>query len=218
MSTHEDGSFTYRYPHPAVATDIAIFTLREGRLAVLLIERGEEPFQGDWALPGGFLRPDEDLISCARRELCEEAGVEAPLLRQFGVFSAPDRDPRDRVISVAYLALLSSDRLKPQAGSDAADARWFAVADLPALAFDHRQIVEAALAALRSVAEATDILLDLMPARFTLTRLQAAYEIVTSQVADKRNFRARVLESGLLQETEDMERGPHRPARIYRRV
>ena len=201
-----------------MATDIAIFTLREGRLALLLIERGETPFLGDWALPGGFLRPKEDLHACARRELYEETGVETPLLRQFGVFSAPDRDPRDRVISVAYLALLSSDRLNPQAGSDAADARWFAVTDLPPLAFDHLQIVDAALAALRSLTEATDILLNLMPARFTLTRLQAAYEIVTGQVADKRNFRARVLESGLLQETEDMERGRHRPARLYRRV
>ena len=112
--------YRYPYPHPAVATDVAIFTLRDGALAVLLIRRKGEPFEGAWALPGGFLKEDEDLDACAARELSEEAGLSAGVLQHFGNFSAPERDPRERVISVAYFALVSSDRVTPEAGSDKA--------------------------------------------------------------------------------------------------
>lgn len=207
--------FTYEYPHPAVATDIAVFTLRRGALNVLLIERGAEPFRGAWALPGGFLQPDEELDACARRELMEETGVDADLLVHFGNFSAPDRDPRERVISVAYLALLASDELRLQADTDAAQARWFAIDALPALAFDHHVILKRALEALSARAGRIQPLFALLPPRFTLSQLQGAYEAVIGEEAEKRNFRKMVATLGCVRETEDFVHGAHRPARLY---
>lgn len=207
--------YTYEYPHPAVATDIAVFTLRRGALNVLLIERGADPYLGAWALPGGFLQPDEELDQCARRELLEETGVAADLLLQFGTFSAPDRDPRERVISVAYLALLPSDELRLEASTDAAQARWFPVGDLPALAFDHAVILGQALDVLATRARTIAPLFALLPARFTLSQLQSAYEAVTGDDAEKRNFRKTVATLGCVRETEDFAHGAHRPARLY---
>lgn len=207
--------FSYEYPHPAVATDIAVFTLRRGALNVLLIERGAEPYLGAWALPGGFLQPDEELDQCARRELLEETGVDADLLLHFGNFSAPDRDPRERVISVAYLALLASDELRLEASTDAAQARWFPVGDLPQLAFDHAEILRRALEVLGSRARTISPLFALLPARFTLSQLQGAYEAVTGEDAEKRNFRKMVVGLGCVRETEDFAHGAHRPARLY---
>lgn len=207
--------FTYEYPHPAVATDIAVFTLRRGALNVLLIERGADPFMGAWALPGGFLMPDEELDQCARRELKEETGVDADLLLQFATFSAPDRDPRERVISVAYLALLSSDELRLEASTDAAQACWFPMGDLPALAFDHAEILRRALEVLGARARTISPLFALLPARFTLSQLQGAYEAVTGEEAEKRNFRKMVSTLDCVVETEDFAHGAHRPARLY---
>jgi len=208
-------AYTYEYPHPAVATDIAVFTLRRGALNVLLIERGAEPYRGAWALPGGFLQPDEELDQCARRELLEETGVDADLLLHFANFSAPERDPRERVISVAYLALLPSDELRLEASTDAAQARWFAVDSLPLLAFDHGEILRRALEVLGARARQVSPLFALLPARFTLSQLQSAYEAVTGEDAEKRNFRKMVATLGCVRETEDFAHGAHRPARLY---
>lgn len=212
-------TYTYAYPHPAIATDVAIFTLRGGALAVLLVERGQDPFQGKWALPGGFLQPDEDLDACARRELLEETQVDAPVLVHFANFSAPDRDrrgPNERVVSVAYFALLPSDRLELRAQTDASDARWFGLGELPELAFDHAQIVARALSALKDqITRSLDTLFALLPARFSLSALQRAYEAVTQAPTEKRNFRKMALSSDLIEETNEMERGSHRPARLY---
>lgn len=212
--------YTYDHPHPAVATDVALFTLRSGELNLLLIKRGLEPFAGQWALPGGFLGPNETLDACARRELLEETGVPVGPgdVGHFGNFSAPGRDPRERVISVAYLALLPSDKMAPRADTDAQDARWWPVRQRPALAFDHDHIAKAALATLIERAKAFEILLGLMPARFTLARLQTAYDAVTGVASDKRNFSKAVLASGMIAETGELERGSHRPARLYRRA
>lgn len=207
--------FTYDYPHPAVATDIAVFTLRRGALNVLLIQRGAAPHKGAWALPGGFLQPDEELDDCARRELREETGVDAELLLHFGNFSAPDRDPRERVISVAYLALLPSDELRLEASTDAAEAQWFAVDALPPLAFDHDEILRRALAALVSQARLVSPLFALLPRRFTLSQLQGAYEAVVGEEAEKRNFRKMVAALDCVRETDDFAHGAHRPARLY---
>jgi 8-oxo-dGTP diphosphatase len=208
-------AFTYAYPHPAVATDIAVFTLRRGALNVLLIERAGEPFRGAWALPGGFLQPDEELDACARRELQEETSVEAEVLVHFGNFSAPERDPRERVISVAYLALLASDELKLQADTDAAQAKWFALDALPELAFDHDVILKRALAALGARAREIQPLFALLPPRFTLSQLQGAYEAVIGEEAEKRNFRKMVATLECVRETDDFVHGAHRPARLY---
>lgn len=207
--------FTYEYPHPAVATDIAVFTLRRGALNVLLIERAAEPFRGAWALPGGFLQPDEELDACARRELMEETSVDADLLVHFGNFSAPGRDPRERVISVAYLALLASDELRIAADTDAAQARWFPIDGLPELAFDHAMILRRALEALGSRARQISPLFALLPPRFTLSQLQGAYEAVIGEEAEKRNFRKMVASLECVRETDDFVHGAHRPARLY---
>lgn len=208
-------AYVYDYPHPAVATDIAVFTLRRWALSVLLIERAGEPFKGAWALPGGFLQPDEELDACARRELQEETSVEAEVLVHFGNFSAPARDPRERVISVAYLALLASDELRLQADTDAAQARWFALDALPELAFDHDMILRRALAALGARAREIQPLFALLPPRFTLSQLQGAYEAVIGEEAEKRNFRKMVATLACVRETDDFVHGAHRPARLY---
>ena len=136
--------YTYQYPHPAVTTDCVIFgyDLREG-LSVLLVERGIDPYKGRWAFPGGFLKMDEDADTGARRELKEETGFEAASITQFGAFTAVDRDPRERVITIAYLALVRKGDV--QGGDDAADARWFPVTSVPPLAFDHDRILHDAL-------------------------------------------------------------------------
>jgi len=147
MDVHSEASakpYCYQYPHPAVTTDVVLFTLREDCLQLLLIERGNEPFKGHWALPGGFVDIDEDIDACAARELAEETGVDNIYLEQLGTFGKPGRDPRERVISVAYLALAPQALLAVQAGDDAAAAAWFPVADLPALAFDHAEIIAVA--------------------------------------------------------------------------
>jgi 8-oxo-dGTP diphosphatase len=208
-------AYVYEYPHPAVAADVAVFTLRRGALHVLLIERAGEPFRGDWALPGGFLQPDEELDVCAQRELMEETGVAADVLVHFGNFSAPDRDPRERVISVAYLALLASDELRVKADTDAAQAQWFPLDDLPKLAFDHAVILKQALAALAARARQIQPLFALLPPRFTLSQLQGAYEAVIGEEAEKRNFRKMVAALDCVRETEDFVHGAHRPARLY---
>ena len=216
MSNQHDLPYRYAYAHPAVTTDAVVFTLLDGDLAVLLIRRGGEPFKGMWALPGGFLTPTEDLDTCARRELEEETGVTLSDLRHFANFSAPDRDPRERVISAAYWALTPSDELSPRGGTDADEARWFLTDGLPELAFDHADIFEGAQKALRARCEAFGILFGLLPANFTLTAFQAAYEAVMGEAADRRNLHKAVLASGLVTATGEMSGGRHRPARLFR--
>jgi 8-oxo-dGTP diphosphatase len=210
--------FCYSYPRPSVTTDVALLTLREQRLQLLLIRRSNPPHADMWALPGGFLEMDEDLPACAARELAEETGVSDVRLRQLYTFGRPDRDPRGRVISVAYYALLPARRLPGvRAASDASEAAWFPLDDLPSLAFDHAEII--ALAQRRLAAELDDckLALQLLPAAFTLSELQQAYEAVLGAPLDKRNFRKRMLALGDIEETGRLRRtGRHRPAREYR--
>jgi 8-oxo-dGTP diphosphatase len=209
--------YCYNYPHPAVCTDVVLFTIREGRLQLLLIRRGGEPFKGQWALPGGFLQIEEDLEGCALRELEEETGVTGVYIEQLRTYGQPGRDPRERVISVAYYALAPSERLTLQAASDATEASWFPAAVLPPLAFDHAKIIREAHERLVAKLDYSTIAFRLMPEHFTLSELQDVYEILLDAELDKRNFRkwARALEQ--IEETgEQKRRGSHRPARLYR--
>ena len=209
--------YSYRYPHPAVTTDIVIFTIRDGRLKLLLIKRGGDPYQGRWALPGGFVDMDEDLEASARRELEEETGVSGVYLEQLYTFGRPDRDPRERVITVAYYALIPSDQVRLQAATDAEAVGWFAFEELPPLAFDHDEIVAMAHQRLVAKLDYSTIAFQFLPREFTLSELQDVYEIIRREPVDKRNFRKQVLALGKLVETKKMKRdGAHRPARLYR--
>jgi 8-oxo-dGTP diphosphatase len=212
-----DALHCYAHPHPAVTTDVVVFTIRDRRLNLLLIERGGEPFRGIWALPGGFLDIDEDLEACAKRELEEETGVSGVYLEQLYTFGKPDRDPRERVISIAYYALVPSDRLQVKAASDASDAKWFALDEMPELAFDHNQIIKQAHGRLVAKLDYSTIAFQFMAETFTLSELQAVYEILLDEELDKRNFRKWILALEQVEETGALRRtGNHRPARMYR--
>jgi len=209
----------YAYPHPAVTTDVVLFTIRDAQLQLLLIRRGNPPFKDCWALPGGFLDINEDLDQCAARELQEETGVGDLYLEQLCTFGAVDRDPRERVISVAYFALAPAERMRIRAGDDAADARWFAMNALPELAFDHPEIIRIAQQRLVSKLDYSTIAFQFLPATFTLSELQRVYEILVDAEIDKRNFRKWALALQQIEETGELRRrGRHRPARVYRLI
>jgi 8-oxo-dGTP diphosphatase len=210
-------SHTYRYPRPALTVDCVVFGFDDGELSVLLIQRALAPFKGSWALPGGFVRVDETLDAAARRELAEEAGIQDVFLEQLYTFGAVDRDPRERVVSVAYYALVKLADFRARAATDAADARWFAVSKVPQLAFDHAQLLAAALARLRGKVRYQPIGFELLPPKFTLSQLQHLYEAILETELDKRNFRKRVLSLGLLTPLQETRRtGRHRPAQLFR--
>jgi 8-oxo-dGTP diphosphatase len=208
---------TYEYPRAAVAVDCVVFGLDVDDLKVLLIQRRLEPHQHEWALPGGFVRIDETLDEAARRELAEESGITDVYLEQLYSFGELDRDPRERVISIAYYALAKLSDHRIQAATDAEKVAWFALDDLPRLAFDHDRIIERAIDRLRGKVRYAPIGFELLPPRFTLTQLQRLYEIVLMQPLDKRNFRKKILSMELLIETDEVEQGVrHRAARLYK--
>ena len=210
-------SFTYTYARAALAVDCVVFGLDEADLAVLLIRRDLEPFAGKWALPGGFVRVDETVDEAARRELSEETGLGRVYLEQLYTFGGIDRDPRERVVTVAYYALVNLADHRVKAATDAREAAWFAVSDLPALAFDHDAIAAMALERLRSKVRYRPLGFELLPPKFTLTMLQRLYEKVLERELDKRNFRKKVLAMGLLEELDEVEQDvAHRAARLYR--
>lgn len=202
---------------PALSVDVVIFSLRHNALHVLLIRRAAPPFKGKWAIPGGFVEPNESLEEAARRELQEETDLADVYVEQLYTFGEPKRDPRGRVVTVAYFALVPED-VRARAGDDAAEADWHPVDQLPELAFDHTEIVGYALQRLRYKLEYTSVGFELLPNEFTLTDLQTAYEIVLGETLDKRNFRRRILEAEVLAETSRYREGEGqgRPARLYR--
>lgn len=209
--------YTYEYPRGALTVDCVVFGLDDDELKVLLIQRGQAPFEGQWALPGGFVRVDEALEAAARRELEEETGLHKVYLEQLYTFGAVDRDPRERVVSVAYYALVKLSEHRVQAATDARDAAWFGVHDVPSLAFDHPEILQMALERLRGKLRYQPIGFELLPKKFTLSQLQRLYEQVLERELDKRNFRKRVLAMDLLIETDEVEQDvAHRAARLYR--
>lgn len=203
----------------AVSVDVVIFSLfmAEQDLRVLLVQRGAPPFEGMWALPGGFVQADESLAAAAARELEEETGVASVYMEQLFTFGDPVRDPRLRVITVAHFALVPYDAIKPRAGSDAQATSWFSVFALPPLAFDHREIIDYALQRLRYKLEYTAVGFNLLPDEFTLSELQRAYEVILGEHLDKRNFRRKILSADILAETgRRTHDGEGRPAMLYR--
>ncbi len=208
----------YQRPKLTMTTDIVIFTIREERLEILLIRRGNPPFQGGWALPGGMLEEDEDLDVCARRELEEETGVAGLELEQFHAFGAPGRDPRGRFVTVAYLTLVRPDRLSPKAASDASSVGWFPVDALPSLAFDHDTIIAMARVRLRCRLERSAAAFGYLPESFTLDDLRRLHEIVRGERLDPRHFRRWALAVGLVEETGETRAAGRHPARLYRSV
>jgi len=210
-------SFTYRYARPALTADCVVLTLEGKGLSVLLIRRANPPFQRQWALPGGFAEVGESLETTAQRELYEETGLKDLSLEQLHTYSDPQRDPREHVVTVAYLALVNRTGLTLRAASDASDAAWFALDALPALAFDHAQILETARARLREKIARGPLGFELLPRAFPLRKLQELYEAILGHPLDKRNFRKKILSLGILDELDALEDGVgHRAARLYR--
>lgn len=208
---------TYEYPRPSLTVDCVVFGLDESDLKVLLIQRDVDPFKGRWALPGGFVRMDESVDEAARRELQEETDVRAVFLEQLYTFGEVNRDPRGRVVSVAYYALVRLMDHRVKAATDARDAAWFSVFDVPRLAFDHDRILQVALTRLKGKVRYQPIGFELLPPKFTLSQLQRMYEVILERELDKRNFRKKILAMEFLEELDEVEQDvAHRAARIYR--
>jgi len=198
-----------------VTVDIVLFTIRDRQLHLLLIRRLAKPYEDRYALPGGFVLKSESLDAAAARELREETGVEGVYLEQLYTFGAPERDPRGRVVTVAYYALVPNTQVL-QAGTDAADAAWFPVAKLPALAFDHRQIVEYAHQRIRNKLDYTNVGFELLPEKFTLTELQSVHEAILGESLDKRNFRRKTIQKAIVKPSKEWQRTGRKPAQLYR--
>lgn len=209
---------TYDYPRPAVTVDCVVFGVdHTDQLQVLLIQRRLPPFQERWALPGGFVRPQEPLEEAARRELHEETAVTDVFLEQLKAYGLPERDPRGHTVTVAFFALVNLWNHAVKAATDAKQARWWPLGQLPDLAFDHGMIVEDAIATLRHTIRHRPIGFELLPPRFTLPQLQRLYEIVLDQPFDKRNFRKKLLKLDILVDLQEKETNvPHRAAQLYR--
>jgi 8-oxo-dGTP diphosphatase len=203
-------------PCPVLTIHTIIFTLHDNLLQVLLIQRREEPFLGMWALPEGYVCFDESLESAALRILKEETGINEAYLEQLYTFGDPIRDPRGRVVTIAYFALISMDALRKQGELNTQQAYWFPLDNLPLLAFDHAKIVEYASCRLRYKLEYSAIVFELLPEEFTLSELQTTYELVLGEKLDKRNFRRRILESNIIDLIDHMRTGEGRPAHLYR--
>lgn len=208
--------YTYEYPRPALTVDCIIFGLDESnQLKVLLIERGHEPYKGQWALPGGFVDMDEDLQTAALRELEEETGVKNVFIEQLFTFGSVKRDPRGRVVSVAYFALVNLTDHPVQASSDAKKAEWFDIKKLPSLAFDHQEIMKVAVERLRGKVRYQPIGFELLPDEFTLTQLQKLYETILGVELNKRNFRTKIQKIDILKKLSQQKGVAHRPAYLY---
>ncbi len=207
--------YTYEYPHPAVTADAVVFGFDGKSLNLLLINRGIEPYKGSWALPGGFINMNETAEDGALRELKEETGVDDIYLEQFHTFTAVDRDPRERVMTIAFLAFIRQDDYSVVAGDDAAKAQWYPVNKLPELAFDHKEIIQIALDKLRWKIMYEPLVFHLLNETFTMTQLQTIYEAVIGKELDRRNFNKKMLQLGYVVPTEERVQGVGRPGTLY---
>jgi 8-oxo-dGTP diphosphatase len=205
------------FERPSLAVDCVVFGLDEGDLKIVLIQRGLKPYQGKWALPGGFVHIHESLDEAAVRELREETGIKDVFLEQLYTFGDVNRDPRERVVTVAYYALVNLYDHEIRATTDAKNVAWFPVEDIPDLPFDHNRIVDVALKRLKGKVTYEPIGFELLPEKFTLTQLQKMYEIILDQKIDKRNFRKKILGMGFLEELDEVQMDvAHRAARLYK--
>lgn len=193
--------YTYKYPHPAVTTDCVIFGFDGNSLQVLLIERGIEPYKGRWAFPGGFLNPNETAEAGALRELREETGLTGAYIEQFHAYTEPNRDPRERVITIAYYALVRIQEVR--GGDDAANAKWFPIESVPQLAFDHDRILRDAMRQLRERIHFEPIGFELLPEKFTMKDLQMLYEAILDVKFDRRNFAKKMMHYELLNQLNE---------------
>ncbi len=216
----EENAATYdptRYDRPSVTVDVVIFTLQNRELHVLLVKRRRWPFEGYWAIPGGFINMDESLDQAARRELEEETGVRDVYLEQLFTFGSPDRDPRTRVISVAYIALVRADVQRLRVSEESTDVRWFPVRELPRpLAFDHDHILDYAISRLRSKLEYTTLAFQLLPEVFSILELKHIYEQILGEKLDKGNFYRKIKEADILEKTPLVREGRGRPTHLWR--
>jgi 8-oxo-dGTP diphosphatase len=217
--------YCYEWPRPGVTVDIALFTVSGAvnalQLQVLLIERDEKPWRGMWALPGGFVRQNEDLYAAALRELDEETGIPGATLEQVEAVGTPGRDTRGHIITVVYAGLTAGDRHELRPRGDARQAHWFDVSaakPLPQLAFDHSELLARALNHLRRRLAEAPVCFELLPETFTLSELQALAEAILGYPLDRRNFRRKVVETGLVTPADGLREGPHRPAQLFRFV
>lgn len=196
--------------------DVLIFTIEDDKLKIVLVKRGNEPFKGMWAIPGGFVEEHESLEEAALRQLYEETGFKDVYLEQLYTFGDPNRDPRGKIITIAYFALIPSESIKLKSYSHVTQAMWFPARKLPKLAFDHHKIVGYAIERLKNKIEYSNIVHGLLPDKFRLSDLQRVYEVILGHNLDKRNFRKRMLSLGLLRPTGEKElEGAHRPAMLY---
>lgn len=213
----EKKKYCYEYPRLALTTDCIIFGFDEVELKVLLIERGIEPYKGQWAFPGGFVRLDETTEEGAKRELSEETGLKDVFIEQLYTFSDINRDPRGRTVSVAYYALVNLNGHSAIAGDDAAKAQWFSVKNIPPLAFDHEQIFRMAIYRLKAKIRYQPIGFELLPQKFTLRDLQHLYEVILEIKLDKRNFRKKIQKMDLLVALDEKQTNvAHKAAKLYK--
>jgi len=199
----EKGIYTYDYPRPAVTTDCVVFGFDGHDLKILLVQRGIEPFKGAWAFPGGFLYMDETAEQGALRELREETKLSLSYLKQVGAFSDVDRDPRTRVITIVFYAL--AKKLSVEGGDDAANAQWFALNEVPRLAFDHDYILRKTMEKLRKDIHFEPIGFGLLDKEFSMSELQRLYEAILGVQFDRRNFYKKMLQTGILEEVDDID-------------
>ncbi|HEY8096631.1 MAG TPA: NUDIX domain-containing protein [Methylobacter sp.] len=215
MSTSKKSKrFSYEFARPSVTVDAVVFGVSAAGMNILLAQRAGSPFKGDWALPGGYLQMTENLDEAVARELREETGIRLSYLEQLYTFGNMNRDPRGRVITVAYMALVRPDDHEVKAGSDARAAKWFPINGLPKLAFDHREIIDTAIRRLFSKVRYAPIGFELLPQEFTLAQLLALYETLLGRELDKRNFSKKVLSTGLLTRTGN-KTDSNPPAQLY---
>jgi 8-oxo-dGTP diphosphatase len=206
------------YENTGLTVDLVIFTVDQDRLQALLVKRASEPFAGRWSIPGGFLKVGETLEQAAERVMEEKTGVREVYLEQLYTFGSLGRDPRGRIITVVYFALIPWKQLTRPGSTRVEEAGWFAVDKVPELAFDHNEILEAAVSRLKAKTGYSSIVYGLLPEAFRLSALQKIYEVILDdKTFDKRNFRKKMLASGLLEETGHREiAGAHRPAMLYK--